>query len=407
MASSLLEPGRLLDVGDAFDTVPTLLLTEVFPPQKGGSGRWLWELYRRQPRGDVHVIAGNWLGSAEFDSTADLDIERVALRFSNWGVSRPRAAREYARAFFRVHRAVRRNRPAAIHCGKSLPEGLIAYAIHRLMGVPYWCYAHGEELTLARMSSELRWLNDKVLSNAARIVANSQHSKDMLVNDWRVPGERITVVHPGVDTTRFCPSPRDAALRARLGWHNRQVVLTVGALQKRKGQDMFIRALPAIRRRCPTVLYTMIGEGWEREYLDGLVREYDVADAVQFRGAPDDAELLQCYQQCDLFALPNRRVEWDFEGFGIALLEAQACGKPVVAGLSGGTAETMKVPETGALVACETPQPLADTVCALLADPERRAAMGERAREWVVSTFDWDVVAAGGARSAPTVQPCV
>src|SRR6266511_3538952 len=68
---------------------------------------------------------------------------------------------------------------------------------------------------------------------------------------------------------------RDAALRARLGWHNRQVVLTVGALQKRKGQDMFIRALPAMRRRCPTILYTMIGEGWEREYLDGLVREYD------------------------------------------------------------------------------------------------------------------------------------
>jgi phosphatidylinositol alpha-1,6-mannosyltransferase len=171
-------------------------------------------------------------------------------------------------------------------------------------------------------------------------------------------------------------------------------VLTVGALQKRKGQDMFIRALPAIRQRCPTVLYSMIGEGWEREYLDGLVREFDVADAVQFRGAADDAELVQCYQQCDLFALPNRRVGWDFEGFGIALIEAQACGKPVIAGLSGGTAETMKHAETGTLVACETPQALAEVVSAFLADPARRAAMGERARHWAVSNFDWNVVAA-------------
>jgi phosphatidylinositol alpha-1,6-mannosyltransferase len=282
---------------------------------------------------------------------------------------------------------------------------LIALVIRRLMGIPFWCYVHGEELTLAHSSKELKWLNERVLSHAERIIANSQHSKDMLMNVWRVIAERITVIHPGVDTTRFHPSPRSPALRARLGWENRQVVLTVGALQKRKGQDMFIRALPAIRRRCPTILYSMIGEGWERDYLDGLVREFDVADVVQFRGAPDDAELVDCYQQCDLFALPNRRVGWDFEGFGIALLEAQACGKPVVAGLSGGTAETMKVPDTGALVSCDTPQPLADIVCALLADPDRRAAMGASAREWVVNTFDWNVVA--GGQNTPFRRPPV
>src|SRR5262249_45127489 len=233
----------------------------------------------------------------------------------------------------------------------------------------------------------------RVLTAAARIIANSQHSKDMLMRDWGITGSRITVRHPGVDTTRFRPSPQDAALRARLGWENRQVVLTGGALQKRKGQDMLIRALPAIRRRCPDVLYAMIGEGWERVYLEGLVRQFDVADAVQFPGPAGDAEPVQCYQQGGLFALPNPRGDWDFEGFGIALIEAQACGKPVVAGLSGGTAETMKEAETGALVSCDTPEQLADVVCALLSDPARRSAMGARAREWAVHNFDWNVVA--------------
>src|SRR5437667_11102689 len=92
-----------------------LLLTEVFPPKKGGSGRWLWELYRRFPRGQVHVIAGETPGAAQFDSVADLRIDRLALRFSDWGISRPRAVIDYARALVRLLTAIRRNRPAAIH----------------------------------------------------------------------------------------------------------------------------------------------------------------------------------------------------------------------------------------------------------------------------------------------------
>jgi phosphatidylinositol alpha-1,6-mannosyltransferase len=71
-------------------------------------------------------------------------------------------------------------------------------------------------------------------------------------------------MHPGVDTTRFVSAAQSAETRRRLGWADRRVILTVGALQKRKGQDMLIRALPAIRRRCPDVLYAIAGEGWSR-----------------------------------------------------------------------------------------------------------------------------------------------
>jgi phosphatidylinositol alpha-1,6-mannosyltransferase len=155
---------------------------------------------------------------------------------------------------------------------------------------------------------------------------------------------------------------------------------------------MMIRALPAIRRRCPDVLYAVVGEGWEQSYLDQLVREHGVSDLVQFLGVPGDAELIECYQQCDVFALPNRQVGWDFEGFGIVLLEAQACGKPVITGLSGGTSETLVPTETGELVECDTPDRLAAVVADLLEDPARRAKMGGHAREWAVRRFDWQVL---------------
>jgi len=109
-----------------------------------------------------------------------------------------------------------------------------------------------------------------------------------------------------------------------------------------------------------------------------------------------------CYQQCDLFALANRRVGWDFEGFGIVLLEAQACGKPVIAGESGGAPETMLPGETGELVASETPGPVAAACVNLLSDAGRRAALGARARAWVEAQFRWEPLV---ERAAALFQP--
>jgi phosphatidylinositol alpha-1,6-mannosyltransferase len=185
------------------------------------------------------------------------------------------------------------------------------------------------------------------------------------------------------------PAAPDADVRRQLGWQDRSVLLTVGRLQKRKGQDQLITALPAIRRIIPDVLYAIVGDGEERASLERLAAEKDVNNQVQFLGEVSDAELIRCYQQCDLFVLPNRQVDKDIEGFGMVLLEAQACGKPVVAGASGGTAETMSIPETGYIVPCDGPDELAVLVSELLGDRDRLAHMGEAGRQWVVERFDW------------------
>jgi phosphatidylinositol alpha-1,6-mannosyltransferase len=166
-------------------------------------------------------------------------------------------------------------------------------------------------------------------------------------------------------------------------------VLTVGRLQKRKGQDMMIRALRQIRATVPDVLYAIVGDGEERGALEQLTAAEGVQDSVRFHGEPSDSVLRQCYQQCDLFALPNRQVGEDIEGFGMVLVEAQACGKPVIAGKSGGTAETMRIGETGEIVDCRTPESLANSVSQLLANSNRLAALSDAARPWVIERFDW------------------
>jgi phosphatidylinositol alpha-1,6-mannosyltransferase len=241
-------------------------------------------------------------------------------------------------------------------------------------------------------SRQLRWMTGVVLRRARRVIANSQSTRHILEEQWRLPAERVRVVHPGVDTRQFVPARSAPEVRHRLGWGTRPVVLTVARLQRRKGQDQMIRAIGQVAAQVPEVLYAVVGAGEDDSYLRQLARASGVADRVQFLGQLSDDTLIDCYQQCDLFVLPNRQNGTDIEGFGMVLLEAQACGRPVIAGDSGGTADAVKIPESGQLVESDRPGPLAEAVSGLLLDPERRSRMGHAARAWVVERFDWATV---------------
>ncbi len=259
-------------------------------------------------------------------------------------------------------------------------------------GVPYACYVHGEEVNIASTSRELSFLARRVLGGADFLIANSQNTRQILMNEWGVPDSAVRLLNPGVDTFRFQPAERNAEVRMRLGWGDRPVLLTVGRLQRRKGQDQLILALNRIRTSFPDILYAIIGDGEDLSHLQGLVASEDLERHVQFLGEVKDAQLVECYQQCDLFVLPNRAVGKDIEGFGMVLLEAQACGRPVLAGTSGGTAETMRIPETGYVVPCDGPHELAALVVKLLGNPGQLQRMGSAARAHVVGRFDWSAL---------------
>jgi len=374
-----------------------LLLSEVFPPQTGGSGRWFWEVYRRLPREEVCVVAGEYAGCVAFDAGHDVPVTRMPLTMPNWGLRSLKALRQYWRLFRQLKGLVRREGIEAVHAGRVLPEGWLAWMLRKWCGLPYVVYVHGEELTYGDHSRELAWMMRRVFGRAERVIVNSRNTARMMQEHWNLSDETVSVVHPGVDTQRFVPVESDSVVREKLGWTGRRVVLTVGRLQKRKGHDMLIRALPRIRETVPDVLYAVMGDGDERDRLKQLARETGVEEQVQFLGELDDDGLVQAYQQCDLFALPNREVNGDFEGFGMVLLEAQSCGKPVLAGDSGGTAETMQRGKTGVIVDCTQPAPLAEAVCDLLTDENRRIQMGTAAREWAVGEFDWNALAAKAA----------
>lgn len=382
----------------------TLLLSEIFPPRVGGSGRWFWEIYRRLPRDQFVIATAEHAEGANFDKTHDLRLTRLPWPFANWDLLSFTGARGYGRTVLRLRRLIAREGIDFLHCGRCMPEGVVAWLLKRVCGLQYICYVHGEELNYATYSRKLSWLVRRVLKGAEFLIANSRNTQRLLREDWQVPDERLRLLHPGVDTSYFVPADADAERRSELGWGDRPVLLTVGRLQKRKGHDQMIRALARIRRAVPDVLYAIVGEGEERPFLQELAVKEEVSAHVQFLGEISDDRLLSCYQQCNLFVLPNRQVEKDIEGFGMVLLEAQACGKPVVAGASGGTAETMRIPETGRVVPCEGPDQLAELLIEMLADREKLERMSQEARQWVVEQFDWESLS---VRAAQLFSCCV
>src|SRR5262249_14768347 len=144
----------------------------------------------------------------------------------------------------------------------------MALALKWTKGIPYFCYVHGEDVSTATCSREHAFLVRRVLRGAAFLVANSYNTQRMLLEEWGLPPERVCVLNPGVDTNYFRPAPRDLGARQRLGWGERPVLLTVGRLQKRKGQDQMIAALNAVREKVPDVLYAIAGDGEERAALE-------------------------------------------------------------------------------------------------------------------------------------------
>ncbi len=369
-----------------------LLLSINYPPRTGGSGRWFAEIYPRALDNNFVVATAPVNELAKGAQPDPPNVVRFPMEFGNWGLCQPRAALGYLKAWLATRRLLWRHHFQAVHAGRALPEGWLAWMLYQTGRTPYLVYCHGEDISIFKLSREHTFLARRVLRSARLLVANSHNTARILQEEWPESSGKVHVLHPGVDTRRFSPALRSATERARWNWHDKTVLLTVGRLQKRKGHDMLLQALPIVQRHHPTVLYAIVGDGEERKPLEQLTQQMGLQQSVQFWGEVPDEQLVELYQQADLFVLPNRTIGRDFEGFGMVLLEAQACGLPVIAGRSGGTAETMLDGQTGLLVDCSRPEPLGEAIVGLLGAPSKRDQMGKKARQWVVEQFDWEVL---------------
>lgn len=370
----------------------TLVLTEHFLPAQGGSITWLLQTYSRYNPAEVLFVAGQCVGDRQIDQTLPFQVKRIPMTMADWDPTRPASLRLYIQMLRDLRKICHSQRVRQVHCAKVLPEGFVAWGNRYLTSAPYVLYAHGEEILISMTSHKLRWLVPRIYNGAAAIIANSSHAKNLLENIG-VPLNKVYVIHPGVDVRSFQVS-QEAILtvRKRHRIENSPVLLTIGRLQRRKGQDMVIKALPQIIQKIPTVKYLIVGTGEEYFALQKLVQEVGVTNHVIFVGQVSDEERAVYYATCDVFVMPNRQIEGDIEGFGIVFLEAGAAGKPVIGGKSGGTGEAIKEGVTGLRVDGTSLEEIATAVLTLLSDPSKACTMGENGRRRVKGEFSWETV---------------
>lgn len=367
-----------------------ILLSEIFPPKTGGSGRWFWDLYTRLEKDKVVVVTDREEDAVSTDSQSGLTVHRIPMSSKSWGILSFSGLAFYLSVIWQVLKLVRKYDIKSIHCGRTLPEGVVALVIKILTGKPYLCYVHGEDIEMCWSSREFIFLLNAVLKHASILICNSDNSAALLRKWKNVENKKIRVLHPGVDASAFCPATGEQG--NNLIDNKKKVILTVSRLQSRKGHDILISAMPEILKRHPDAHYVIVGSGQQYDFLASLIKKLSLERHVSLLGECTEDEILQWYRRCDLFVLPNRQVGNDVEGFGIVLLEAQACATAVIAGDSGGTRETMEIGNTGYILDCRNSEALISTISELFDNTEKLATIGENGRNWVLSKFDWPKV---------------
>ncbi|WP_029108764.1 GDP-mannose-dependent alpha-(1-6)-phosphatidylinositol monomannoside mannosyltransferase [Mycobacterium sp. URHD0025] len=363
-----------------------LLVTNDFPPRRGGIQSYLEAFVGELMRDGAHeltVYAPKWKGAAEFDDQAAATGYRVVRHPTTLMVPEPRVAT-------RMQKLIAENDIETVWFGAAAPLALLGPLARRAGAGRIVASTHGHEvgwsmLPVAR--SALRRIGD----DADVVTFVSRYTRGRFASAF---GPRASLEHlpPGVDTDRFVPDPvARAELRARYGLGQRPVVVCLSRLVPRKGQDMLIRAWPAIRRRVPDAALVIVGGGPYLQRLQQLARTHDVMADVTFTGAVPAAELPAHHAMADVFAMPcrTRGAGLDVEGLGIVYLEASACGVPVIAGTSGGAPETVLDGETGTVVDGTDVAAVATAVGDVLCDPARAAAMGAAGRHWAVDNWQW------------------
>lgn len=370
--------------------VRLLVITELFLPTKGGTAVWFDEVYRRIGGRQIHIVTRRVPGSAEHDARHPNTVHRLRLERSPW--LRPESLAMYLKLFGKCLRLAWINRFDAIHAGRVLPEGLVALFVARLIRRPCVIYAHGEEITTWRQPTKfrvMRW----VYRHADRIIANSSFTRDELLG-LDVPAERVVIIHPGVDIARFRPGLPFDDLRAAIGLQSdERLIVSVGRLSRRKGFDQLIRALTGLADLGIRARLVIIGIGEDDSYLRGVATDCGVHARVHLLGHVRPDDLPRWLNAADVFAMPNREIDGDNEGFGMVFLEAAACGKPAIAGRDGGTGAAVIEGLTGLRVDGRSVLEVTQALAQLLSDERSARAMGDAALRRAQNAFSWESVA--------------
>jgi len=373
-----------------------LLLTYDFPPMGGGIARWMGELAKRYPAGSLVVSTGGQPNSGVIDSVFPNRIDRLPV-----SSRRLRTIQGLTLWSRRVAGLARSVGAEYIWCGNVKPAAYPARWAAARLGIPYGIMVVGSDLLILQHQIKRSLLKRRaaltLLGSASVLVAISRWTADLcrtLLQQLQieVAPDLIRTIPLGTDPVFFRPGLDTREVRARYGLGQRRWLLSVARLVPYKGVDTGLRVLAELRQDHPNLGYAVVGSGEQLPELNAMVRTLGLEDRVRFLTDVSDRDLPALYNCAEIYLGLSRSTELDVEGFGLSLVEASACGVPVVAARSGGIPDAVREGETGLLVDAERPELVAEAVRLLLRNTEMTRRLGIGGRKAVESFYNWDRV---------------
>jgi phosphatidylinositol alpha-1,6-mannosyltransferase len=364
-----------------------LLVTNDFGPRAGGIETFVIGLLERikghevtvftSQQGDTSVYDQQWID--KFGVRVIRDQSKILL--PSWRVTR--AAKKIVAA---------KNIDVVVF-GAAAPLALMSPSLRKSGVKKIIALTHGHEVWWAKIFP-FRLAIKRIGKNVDHLTYLGEFTRQAISKPLtRKSTTEMVKIAPGIDTAHFIPQPDAMQKRKELGLQDKKIIISVGRLVHRKGQDNLIQAMPAVLKKIPNAHLLLVGEGPYRKHLEKLVLKSSLEQNVTFAGRIMYDRLPSYLSAADLFAMPSRSRFFglEVEGLGIVYLEASACGIPVVAGNSGGAPDAVLEGVTGLCVDGTNIEQITAAIVEICSDAERASHMGAAGRNWIVNQWRWDI----------------
>ncbi len=367
-----------------------LIVALDFKPNTGGIAEYTHQIAQHLyvAGDDIMVLSEKMDNDKEFDSTCQYKIIRYDF---------PKSGSNRLHRFWSGYRTIAhaaKTYSADIIISNCLgSEAHVCWLVSKILNVPYCVFTYGVEInTKVGLKGKIK----RILGtrSADKVFCCSSFTKE-IIKELGVPPGKITILHPGISNSFLINSAKssDYDIKEELGLNKKKIVLTLSRLVERKGIDKTMEAIALVRQEIPDVVYVIAGDGPYRDTLEELMKKLHLQDNVVFTGYVSEDKKAYYYNAADIFVMPNRELEnGDVEGFGIVFLEANAYGKPVIGGRSGGVIDAIVDGKTGLLANPSDIKEIAFAIIRLLGNEAYATQLGLQGRKRVERDFNWEVI---------------
>ena len=358
-----------------------LLVTNDLGPRAGGIETFVLGLIEGLPKDSLIIYTSSQKGDKAFDAQLLEKFGAVVIR------DRAKMLLPTPRITRKAVKILKQQQIKNVWFGAAAPLALMAGKLRSAGASNIVALTHGHEVWWAKIPI-LKSLLKKIIKDVDHLGYLGDFTKGEIAKISNQP-QKFLQIAPGIDTQHFAPKIARGDLIEKYRLDGRRVIVSVGRLVHRKGQDELVKAMPKILEQFPDAILLFVGEGPIKQMLFNSAKQLGVLPKVVFAGRVSHHDLPDYICLGEIFAMPvrSRFSGLEVEGLGIVYLEASACGLPVIVGNSGGAVDAVLDKKTGLLVDGTKSDLIADAICELLANPERAKQMGAAGRDWVIKNW--------------------